>query len=39
MLERVKPYYNISLKRITNILRLDKENSFPDFLAFATEKI
>ena len=42
MLERVKPYYNISLKRIMNILRLDIENSFPDFLAFlalATEEI
>jgi transposase DDE domain len=34
MLERVKPYYNMSLKRIMNILSLDVENSFLEFLAF-----
>lgn len=36
MLERVKPYYNISLKRIMNILSLDLENNFLEFLAFLT---
>lgn len=36
MLERVKPYYNISLKRIMNILSLDLEESFLEFLAFLT---
>ena len=34
MIERVKPYYNMSLKRIMNILSLDLENSFLEFLAF-----
>ena len=34
MLERVKPYYNMSLKRIMNILSLDLENNFLEFLAF-----
>ena len=34
MIERVKPYYNMSLKRIMNILSLDVENSFFEFLAF-----
>lgn len=34
MLERVKPYYNMSLKRIMNVLSLDLENSFLEFLAF-----
>ena len=34
MIERVKPYYNMSLKRIMNILSLDLENSFVEFLAF-----
>lgn len=41
MLERVKPYYKISLKRIMNILNLNLENNFPEFLAFlalATER-
>jgi len=34
MLERVKPYYKISLKRIMNILNINLENNFPEFLAF-----
>ncbi len=34
MLERVKPYYNMSLKRIMNVLSLDLENNFLEFLAF-----
>lgn len=34
MLERVKPYYNMSLKRIMNTLNLDLDNSFLEFLAF-----
>lgn len=34
MLERVKPYYNMSLKRIMNVLSLDLDNSFLEFLAF-----
>lgn len=34
VLERVKPYYNMSLKRIMNILSLDLENNFLEFLAF-----
>ena len=34
MLERVKPYYNMSLKRIMNILNLDVEDNFLEFLAF-----
>ena len=34
MLERVKSYYNMSLKRIINILSLDLENNFLEFLAF-----
>ena len=36
MLERVKPYYNMSLKRIMNTLSLDLENNFLEFLAFLT---
>ena len=34
VLERVKPYCNMSLKRIMNILSLDLENNFLEFLAF-----
>ena len=36
MLEIVKPYYNMSLKRIMNTLSLDLENNFLEFLAFLT---